>query len=192
MSTLTLRPNGHGSVGTVDRSSLTLNWSTAYQQVDEESLNDADYFGVTTDSTNYSVGNNCFRSFSFPSTGLESGTSINSVTLYFRVSGHHTYHMAPFFRLNSANYEGTQVSPSPENTKATYSQTYTTNPYTGAAWTLSQVDSLDAGIHLYSKAASGDSYSNAICYWFYAVIEYTIPETYSSSLGRGIGRGIFG
>lgn len=173
--TVILRPTGMGAVSYLNNvwGGWHYNDDLAYAQINEETLNDGTYWGIYTSQSNWS-GNTIRKSFTLPDVSL-SGI-IESVGVYFRVSGHNIYHMIPFVYTHANLYYGTSVSPSPENTIATYSQSWTTNPDTGLAWTWAEINALEPGIEMYSRAAYySDAYSSAQNYWLYAVVTFRTP-----------------
>ena len=169
--TVILRPNGMGAYSYSDnvKQGWHYNDGLAYAQIDEEELSDADYWGIYTNTTN-SGGNRIRKSFTLPDVSL-SGI-IESVAVYFRVSGDNSYSMIPFVYTHTDIYYGAQVVPTPENSNITYSASWATNPNTGIAWTWEEINALEPGIELYSAGYSGNAYSDAKNYWLYVVVTY--------------------
>lgn len=160
-ATLTIRPNTQGYYSgwtNFGCSSGTSEW----QCVDENPANTTDYL--------YTSSKNVYESFAFEDTGLTTET-INSVTLYFYGQKYSDtrYRFQPLVRASSTNYLGSLISLT--SSYASYSQTYTTNPATGSAWTIAQVNGLEAGMKSYST-----NYGGKIAQ-VYAVVDYSIPDS---------------
>ncbi|MFH1133543.1 MAG: hypothetical protein V1735_03570 [Nanoarchaeota archaeon] len=102
---------------------------------------------------------------------------INSITLYFYGQSYSStrYNFQPLIRSGGTNYLGSLKSLT--SSYAYYSETYTTNPATGSAWTIAQVDALEAGMKSYSS-----SYGGRIAQ-VYAVVDYSHPDSCSDSDG---------
>ncbi len=175
-----LMPNGHGSVNdnNYGGSGHVTNWDTAWQQIDEASPNDADYFGEFTDGAGYTPMHVVKRSFTLPGAGVSVGV-ITNVRLKFRVAGHYPsgtdssyYYMRPFVYIGSI-YNGTLVRPPVEYTWYQYDQDWATNPATGQPWTWANISALQPGIELASVGAgSSNAGSYARCSWLQTIISY--------------------
>lgn len=162
-ATVTLRPMGVGDQTGIDYQvpDSTYHWD----KVDEETADETGTY-VWMLSTPYQRDLYAMQDF-----GLSG--RINSVTIYFRISTN-TYgdiYAKPSQKSGSTVTDGNEVSHY-GITWTTYSQTYTTNPATGVAYTPSQLDSLQVGVSLYSPS----SY-NARCTQVYVVVDYTPPVT---------------
>lgn len=157
-ATLTIRPNAQGSYtgwANVGCSSGSSEW----QCVDEDPASTADYLRTTGTSR---------ETFAFGNTGLTSET-INSVTLYYYAMRHNGASNACFkalVRSGGVNYlGGTQLC---TGTNWSYvSQTFATNPATGNAWTVSEVDALESGMQGVEPNAGGRVAQ------VYAVVDYS-------------------
>jgi len=134
MPTVTLRPNGDVVTG----------WTTYpaggnhYEKVDEETPDE--------DSTYiYTDGLSLADLFDLTDSGL-SGVTINSVTVYFR--GRRTTSNTTKCRIRirtyGSTYQGTLETLTDDYED--YPTEWTTNPYTGEAWTIEEVDDLIAGV----------------------------------------------
>jgi len=112
--------------------------------------------------------------YNLPDPGL-TGT-INSVTVYIeaRSIGTPTRTSArTAIRTHSTNYFGTEVTLT--TSYATYSTTYSTNPYyvTPTAWTWTEVNDLQAGVSLTKSNPSNDS---SQCTHVWVVVDYTVSN----------------
>jgi hypothetical protein len=166
-NTVTLRPDGQGYYSAWTNSGCS-SGSSEWQCVDENPENTSD--DLRTNSKSVS------ESFTFGNTGL-SGVTINSVTLYFysKYYSSSRYQFQPLIRASSTDYLGSAKSTT--SSYASYSQVYTTNPATGSAWTIGQVDALEAGMKSYSSNYGG------IVAQVYAVVDYSIPDSCSDTDG---------
>jgi hypothetical protein len=174
-STLTLRPNGQGYYSAWTNSGCG-SGSSEYQCVNEDPAN--------TSSNLQTNSKSVAESFAFDDTGLTTET-INSVTLYYYGAYYSSsrYQFQPLIRASSTDYLGTTKSLT--SSYATYSQTYNTNPATGSAWTIAQVNALEAGMKSYSASYGG------IIAQMYAIVDYNPPDTCSDSDG-GFAYTVFG
>ena len=165
MSTLILRPN-------IDTATIQQECSsgvTHYVLIDEETKDEADYLKnpdtITSTKTDL---------YGLPNHDTESGT-INSVTvkLYAKyalagtTSG--TTYVKPMIRVSDTNYGDNQAL---TDSVALYSQTWTTNPYTSAAWTWTQIDALIAGDALTNYATDKKNYKTPYCYQLWVEVAY--------------------
>jgi len=103
------------------------------------------------------------------------GDSINSVTVYFRLTGSVVYNSygIPQWKINSVSYNGTEQSQG--NGTSNKSQTYNTSPATGMAWTWAELDSAQYGIWLKSSSADGDKPGRCADVWY--IVNYNVPIT---------------
>lgn len=103
-----------------------------------------------------------------------SASSINSVTVYYKVRdnqcGYASYDFTPYVLLTGTRYYGTTVEYVDCNW-VTVSKTWSVNPATGTAWTLSQINGAEFGIK-YMKVAGGYP-DDPLCTYSYLVIDYT-------------------
>src|SRR3989338_5770037 len=98
--------------------------------------------------------------------GLSSET-INDVTLYFygQEYSRSKYKFQPLIRSGSTNYLGSLKSLTSGYSYS--SENYVNNPATGSAWTVSQIDALEAGMKSYSSNPGGKIAQ------VYAVVNYS-------------------
>ncbi|NTV30267.1 MAG: hypothetical protein HGA80_09325 [Candidatus Omnitrophica bacterium] len=130
-STSTLSPTGDGDKsGTFTYTS----GSTGWDLVDESSADDADYFTSPTAATAY-------YHFTFTSPGIPAAATITSLTVYVRgmdgASG--TNNIRPAIKVNGTRYNAASGN-NPGAAFATYSSSWTTNPATGSAWTVNDIN----------------------------------------------------
>jgi general secretion pathway protein G len=137
---LTLRPMGTG-VTALSRSGGSANW----QCVDEASADNG---------TTYVSRLGSYATDTYAIEDVPAGTcSITNVTVFAR--GHKTTliwagHLRTVLRIGTTNYQGSQKNVS--NTWTTYSDSWATNPATGAAWTWADINNLQAGVSLESES----------------------------------------
>ncbi len=162
--TIVLSPNGQGAYS--GWTNIGCSSSSEWQCVDESPANTSDNL--------YTSSKNIYESFAFQDTSL-TNEAINSVTLYFygqRYSSRR-YQFQPLIRTSGMNYLGSVKSLT--SSYALHSQAYTTNPATGQAWTIAQVNALEAGMKSYSS-----SYGGRIAQ-VYAVVDYSISDSCQDS-----------
>jgi len=139
----TLRPNAAGySAGLHPVPVGTPNWDC----VDETPANDSDY--VSTDTTDQLPELDLHN---IANTTIGTSDTIYNVTVNLRLKSQSNSYKATFFtaiRTEGTNYLGSAVYPT--TTWATYSKTYTTNPNTGANWTVQELNDLQIGVDGYS------------------------------------------
>jgi hypothetical protein len=157
--TVTLYPNANVSVVLLPWPAGRANWDC----VNETPADDTDYVGEEDQTT--------FQDdlYSTSSPSIPAGSTINSVTVYFRVekSGIKASYARPRIRaLAQAITEGTAVALT-DGVWADKSQTWTTNPVTGVAWTVDEVNDLDIGVSLRQQAIG---VTDGLCSQLYAVI----------------------
>lgn len=164
-ATLTIRPNGAGYYSVWSSAGCTNDWEC----VDEATPSTSDYV--------YASKNNYKETFAFTDTGLSTGT-INSITLYYYAKYYSSTkkQFEPMIRSGSTDYYAGSAFTA-TSSYATYSKTYATNPATGSAWTIAEVDALQAGMRTYTSG--GGAYVAQV----YAVVDYTIPDSCSDTDG---------
>lgn len=165
-ATITIRPNGNGQYSAWINSGCI---STAeYQCVDETPAITSDYL--------YTASASVSESFGFQDTNLTNVT-INNIVVYYYGQRYSTsrYKFQPLLRISGADYLGSVKSLTA--TYAYYTETYNTNPATGSAWTIAEVDALQAGMKSYSS-----SYGGKIAQ-VYIVVNYSVPDSCSDTDG---------
>ncbi len=168
-ATVTIRPDSQGYYSGWSNTGCTS--GSEWQCVDEAPANTSDYLYTSSGTTR--------ETFGFQDTGLSSET-INSVTLYYYAKRYasNRYKFQPLIRSGTTNYAGSTFSTT--SSYEYYSQTYTTNPATGSAWTASEVNNLQAGM------VSNNSNPGAYVAQVYAVVDYSIPDSCSDTDGGNV------
>ena len=142
-----LRPNGPGSETAIvyQEPDSGAHW----EKVDECSPDDDSSFVYQRYSSESGIWRRDLYSMQDHSVGT--GT-INSVNFNIRVkryvqSARDGWAMVAF-RTNGTTYNGNVYQITPYDTWTNYSETFTTNPSTGVAWTWSEIDNLEIGVSL--------------------------------------------
>ena len=116
----------------------TWNFSSYWDDVDETTANDTDYMTGTTDGGGYKL-------FGFSPFSLPSGLPVTDLAVYIRVrdvsDGGNS--IRPYIKVNGTRYN-TAPSNDPGTSFTTYSYSYLTNPNTGAAWTVADLNKTGA------------------------------------------------
>ena len=137
----TLRPNSDYSVVLTP-----VNCVNNYECVDEASANDDTDYLHTTAVQVYQ-----YDLFDLPDYSGGAFDTINSVKIYYRVrcenAGGSVCKFKSRIEVDGTTYDGTEKLSTGTN-YVTYSETYTTNPDTSSAWTISEVNDLKAGVGL--------------------------------------------
>ncbi len=153
----TLRPQGVGTATGLVTDGCSSNW----QCVDETSADD-DATYVKSSGTSY--GTDTYN------TANPAGTSctVNSVTIHIRARRFvKTAYAKVVLRTYGTEYEGSEETLG--NSYADYSHQWTTNPSTGAAWTISEVENMEIGVRLRTTKSTHP----ARCTQVWAVVEYS-------------------
>jgi hypothetical protein len=163
MAIETLRPNAAG-----DETSLSQYPASTYHwdKVDEATADDNTTYVYTT-AASYQRD-----LYNLPAHSVGSGT-INSITIYFRIAINYsgtTVYAKPSQKSGTTVTDGTEVTRTGAITYLTYSQTYTTNPATGVAYTWDEIDALQIGVCL----KSGIYGISARCTQVYVEVDYTV------------------
>jgi len=159
MATEILRPNSlelnqsdkwHASSG-----------SNYWDLVDEVTPNDSDY---VYDDDALVAGEGYRIRFGFPSpTSVQSGDTINSITVYWRAKSINGSADATPFLYDGSNQDGTEVT----NLGTSYT---TRNESIGSGWTYSDLANIEAGVNYTGPdGKDGGLYLS----WFYIEIDYT-------------------
>lgn len=154
MATTTLRPTG--DLSNLGGRTSGGSSSNLYAEVDESTLDTGDYIRGTFSGAGWSVR------FEWTAPGFASGTTINSLTVYVVA----TYAIVSF-SLDGTNTN--QIGTVGSGTPTLISKEYTTNPFTSSAWTVSEVNDLDA----YILTAAEDAKQSVRAYQIYIVVDYT-------------------
>ena len=176
MATETLRPNAAGDVTSI--CCETPNGEVHWTLVDEETPDDG-----TTVVRNYSE-TGTLDSYDLYNLPAHSGSgTINKITVYMRVNNYYgTDYAYTKIKTHSTIYEGDQETIA-SGTFANFSHQWTTNPYTGEAWTWDEIDALQIGVRLQTTA----TYHSCRCTQLYVEVDYTSGETPKTSSDAGSG-----
>ncbi|GAH54380.1 unnamed protein product, partial [marine sediment metagenome] len=153
-----LRPNAAGDEATLAATGEANGWEC----VDEAITDGFDTYVSSSYSSAYKRD-----LYNLPASAILGGSTINSVTIYFRCT--YTTALAyakPSLKSNGTVTDGTEVNVSLYTTWTTYSQEWDTNPADEEAWEVADIDALQIGVSL--KAPSGKVY----CTQVWAAIDY--------------------
>jgi len=112
------------------------------------------------------------------------GGVVNSVTITARIarSGTGTSTAAIFLRIGSTDYDGDSQSLTTGGSYLNYTQAWTTNPATSAAWTYAALAVLEAGVEVTHSGVFGTANFTQL----YATVDYTPGVTFALNGGDGI------
>jgi len=177
MPTLTLRPSGNGPVNNFG--AQTPASGLHYEKVDEAATDDdttyVSYSGLTLTA---------FRRELYVHAGAIGAGLILAVRVFYRIknTGTDTTHVQAAVKTHAAYYYESLRSVVGALAWTTYNKEWTTNPFTGNAWTWDELN--DAafcfGIQLRSSAGSGAKSLT----WCYVEVDYLVA---SSGGNVGIG-----
>jgi hypothetical protein len=151
--------------------------STRYDKVDETPpANDADY--ITGVSTGYGGYGYCL--FTFSPFSVPAGATITDLTIYYRAmdvppppTNRNNNIRAAIYLGGFTVYYTTDPGFDPGSSFTTYSYAYTTNPATGAAWTVDQINGVGANSLQRFGVASNDLNPDVDVSMVYAQVNYT-------------------
>jgi hypothetical protein len=159
-------------------------WNTApcWDDVDETTPNDADYMTGTTDSGGYKLFN--FSPFNVPA-----GCTITNLTVYVRAKDYSsgTNDIRATIKVNGNRHNGSSHNPGSSFT--TYSESYDTNPETGAAWTVADINGTGAHPLQQFGVYSNDLNPDVEVSMVYAEVTYTGDSRWSISSNKFQGQG---
>jgi hypothetical protein len=172
MPTVTLRPTADGAI--LGNRIYPTTPTTHYDKVDEETPNDlTDYvYGGDT------VGAYYMDTYVKPSSGIPAGSTINSVTIYNRIltppgeAG--TMGRVATLLRNAAGVLAAGTNKY-ARTWTTISTVYASSPFTGAAWTLAEVEGLQIGTRTLTNNDAISGPVQGMCSTVWLVIDYTPP-----------------
>jgi hypothetical protein len=153
-----LLPDGAGDATNITN---VVGAATHWQAVSDNS--DASY--VSTASVGYLQD-----LYTLSNTSLPAGAVINSVVIYVRLGpdiGSSVYE-TPHFKIGANVYTGTEQS---TTVIADKSQTYTTSPATGLAWTSGEIDGMQIGVSIKGNVISTPT-AEVMKEW--VVVNYTL------------------
>jgi len=161
MATVIIRPVSNYAIQ-LSCAGATYNWDCV-----DDVTPDEDTTFVHTDSTSWQRDLYELSDVSFVDT-------INSVTVWIRcrsTDSSYPVYVRTYIQTYNTEYVGTSYSAPISHTN--YSTTYTVNPYTKQPWTLSEVNSLRAGVGIQCSSSKYYGY----CTQVYVAIDYT-PTPY--------------
>jgi hypothetical protein len=168
MATVTKYPSGVGAEANLGQNPFgDPNWTC----VDETPANDADY--VVTN-----VGNTWENDlYDIPTSGIPAGSTINSVTVYWRAKKTVYYGTVagsgrPRLRTNATNVDGSIIALT--TSWVDRNQIWNTNPVTTAQWQLDEINALQIGVGLDVNDIEN---ADCKCSQVYVVIAYTEVAT---------------
>lgn len=161
----TVRPTGD------DSNTCAATYSTGssfFGVVDETSYSDADYYTMVTNGGGR-------LTMTTPAFSIPAGAIIQNVTVYLRGNNTGTASFRPSMKIGTTYYD-TLGSTHDPSAYTTYSDAITTNPKTGVAWTVSDLnrsggDSVNY-LNAFGSAGTDNNPDNTIS-WAYMVANYT-------------------
>jgi hypothetical protein len=187
MTTVTLRPTGDGTYKQWLIYPATP--TTHYDKVDEATPNDGtDYL---KSGFGDGAAHDVYDTFLKPLSGIPAGSTINSVTVYSNGRVVPTPRGSKVTWAEALLVGGTLYKGSSHNFTSwtTTSAAWTTNPNTGAAWTLSDIEALEFGVFGQDRydTAGNESWAEVTAVWL--VVDYTPPP---AGVQHFIGDGLAG
>uniref|UniRef100_A0A6M3J5E3 Uncharacterized protein n=1 Tax=viral metagenome TaxID=1070528 RepID=A0A6M3J5E3_9ZZZZ len=169
MSTRTLVPNGAG-----DSTQLVPSAGANWQCVDAIGT---DYVWHELEASQNTTWKDLYA---LEASNIASAV-INSVTVYFRCKhfGLSSGYALSYIKTHSTVYQGSAQAIT--TSYVTYGVIYTTNPFTGVAWTVAEIDDLQSGVAL--NSITGGSAGDIYCQYAYVVVDFTMTVSASCSLG---------
>jgi hypothetical protein len=137
-----------------------------YASVDETTPDDTNYMTGTTDGGGYAL-------FTFPAFSVPASSPINYLRIYYRAmdvsSGNNNIRAA--IEVGGIVYNATS-SDNPGNSFSTYSYNFSTNPKTGLAWTINEINGFGANALQQFGVSSTDLNPDIQVSMVYAVVNY--------------------
>ena len=166
-ATLTLRPNGQGVYS--EWTNVGCDTTSEWDCVDESPADTTDYL--------YSYNNGNAESFEFTDIDANlSSITIYNLKLYYYEKRYNStnYKIQSLIRINGTDY---LQYPYDLNSNWSYKfSTYSTNPATAGAWTVPDINALEAGMKTYT------SYYGGYVAQVYALVDYSlIPNSCSDT-----------
>ncbi len=154
---ITLRPDGAGSITNLTKSGCSNNFECVYDIVADE---DATYVIRATNSYASDV-------YSMEDSSVGAGT-IDSITVFCRARKTQTNgNIISTLYVNGTEYNGTTQALTASYVD--YSDVWTTNPNTSSAWTWTDINNLQAGVRLRGQNSNFPGY----CTQVWLVVAYT-------------------
>lgn len=167
--TVTLRPNAGGDV-----TRLLPKTAPNYGEVDE-AVADGDTSYVEHDESGTS-GNYMADLYNLPDSGIPAGSTINNVTFYYTAKKIQVGTAIGTSARATFKTHGTTYVATPYGLTTSYAEKnsiYNTNPNTTVAWTIAEIDALQAGPSLQFQYVGDTWYSYARCTQLYIIVDYT-------------------
>ncbi len=164
----TIRPDGSGGDPDSNTVAATSTGANFWSVVDEVSANDTDYYTMVTNAGGR-------LTVTAPAATIPTGSTIQNVTIYYRGNNGGTASFRPSLKIGATYYDATGTVQDP-SAWTTYNDVYTTNPKTGVAWVVSDVNRVGGDSANYLNAfgtASTDCNPDNTISWLYIVINYT-------------------
>ena len=160
-------------------------WNTApcWDDVDETSANDTDYMTGTSSSS--------YKLFTFSPFSIPGGSSIGELTIHVRAkdASYGTNNIRPSIKVNGTRYNYEIGGSNPGTSWTTYSYSYSTNPATGAAWEVDDINGTGSNpleqFGVYSSDLSPDIDVSMV----YAEVSMGCWSIYNNDDFRGQGAG---
>lgn len=163
--TVTIRPDANGFYSAWNN--YGCNSSSEFDCVDDISVA-SDHLA--------SSSNNIRETFNFTNSGLTS-ESVNSLTIYYfaKIISGNKKNIQTLIRSGGVDFFGSNFTLN--GSYEYYSQIYTTNPATGLAWTVAEVDALESGMRTSTSQGGGNITQ------IYSVVDYiSLPDLIIGSL----------
>ena len=164
-STETLRPNAAGDLTQCIPNGAANNWDCVDETPSDENTTYVNEDGLTATLNDL---------YNLPATSIPVGSTINSVTVYNRskriVAGRGSGKTK--IKTNGVEYNGSSYAPG--TSYGNFSTVYNTNPQTGNAWTIDEINALQIGVVVISSSYLGELVGIR-CTQVYVVIDYSPP-----------------
>jgi|GEM_PF-1414783 len=125
-----------------------------------------------------------YQLFSFSNFSVPVGSTITNLTIYVRAkdvsSGNNA--IRPSIQVGGTQYNTVASSNDPGSSFTTYSYAYSTNPQTGAAWTLADINGTGTNPLQQFGVYSDDLTPNIQVSMVYAQVNYSVPITSADGL----------
>lgn len=160
MATVTLRPTGNGTLQTGTATGAATNWECV-----SEASSDDDVTYIV-----FGINGVFINTFTIGSSGIGTSDVINSVTVYIRMRNESSGRLVSSTNFPSV-YEGganrINSSAAGSTSYTNISNTWTTKPSSGLAWTKADIDVLEIGAHCAANS------TNIRLTNVYVVVDYT-------------------
>jgi hypothetical protein len=146
-----------------------------YAAVDETTPNDGDYITCAADAGGYAL-------FTSPVFSVPASATITDLTIYYRargVSWGGQNNIRAAIKVGGNVYDTVDTGQNPGTSFYTHSYSFNTNPKTGAAWTVGEINGTGANALQQFGIASNDLDPDILVSMVYAVVNYgtLTPDT---------------